>query len=55
MDIKQYLANKFLETASIELIKQTIVDDKSLSQTTKKDFYIYNKYDIYCKEYGRFM
>ena len=31
MEIKQYLVNKFLETASIELIKQTIMDDKSLS------------------------
>ena len=38
MDIKQYVKNKGLETASIELIKQAIQDDNSLSQNTKKEF-----------------
>ena len=38
MDLKQYLTNKCLETASIELIKQTILEDSSLSSMTKKEW-----------------
>ncbi|MBO4859047.1 MAG: hypothetical protein J5527_11100 [Treponema sp.] len=38
MDIKQYLKQKGMETASIELIKQVIQEDSSLSQNSKKEF-----------------
>ena len=38
MDIKQYVKKKGMETASIELIKQAIQDDNSLSQNTMKEF-----------------
>ena len=35
MDVKQYVINKGMETASIELMKQVIQEDISLSQNTK--------------------
>ena len=38
MDLKQYVTNKCLETASIELIKQTILEDYSLSSMTKNEW-----------------
>ena len=38
MNLNQYIANKCLETASIELIKQTIIEDKNISDVTKRDW-----------------
>ena len=38
MDVKQYVINKGMETASIELMKQVIQEDISLSQNTKQEF-----------------
>lgn len=38
MNIKQYVKQKGMETASIELIKQTILEDSSLSQNIKNEF-----------------
>lgn len=38
MDINQYLKNKGMETASLELIKQAIQEDISLSQNAKQEF-----------------
>lgn len=38
MDFRQYIANKCLETASIELIKQTISEDAVLSPATKREW-----------------
>ena len=38
MNIKQYVKTKGMETASIELIKQVILEDSSLAQNTKKEF-----------------
>ena len=38
MDIKQYLKNKGMETASLELMKQAIQEDISLSQNAKQEF-----------------
>ena len=38
MDDKQYVLNKGLETASLELMKQVIQEDISLSQNTKQEF-----------------
>ena len=37
MDIKQYIKNKGLETTSIELLKQVILEDYSLSQKSKQE------------------
>ena len=37
MDVKQYVINKGMETASIELMKQVIQEDISLSQNTKQE------------------
>lgn len=38
MDVKQYVINKGMETASIELMKLVIQEDISLSQNTKQEF-----------------
>lgn len=38
MNVKQYVINKGMETASIELMKQVIQEDISLSQNTKQEF-----------------
>lgn len=38
MDINQYLKNKGMETASLELMKQAIQEDISLSQNAKQEF-----------------
>ena len=38
MNLNEYLANKCLETASIELSKQAIVEDQNLSATTKQNW-----------------
>ncbi len=37
MDLNQYIKSKCFETASIELIKQTIHEDSSLSPRTKQE------------------
>ena len=38
MDVKQYVINKGMETAAIELMKQVIQEDISLFQNTKQEF-----------------
>ncbi len=38
MDVKQYVINKGMETASIEMMKLVIQEDISLSQNTKQEF-----------------
>ena len=38
MDVKQYVINKGMETASIELMKQVIQEDIYLFQNTKQEF-----------------
>lgn len=38
MDINQYLNNKGMGTASLELMKQAIQEDISLSQNAKQEF-----------------
>ena len=38
MDVKRYVINKGMETASIELMKQVIQEDISLFQNTKQEF-----------------
>lgn len=37
-DLYNYMVNKFLETASVEIAKQVILEDKSLSDVTKQNW-----------------
>lgn len=38
MNFNEYLANKCLETASVELVKQTILEDTTLSSIQKQNW-----------------